>query len=568
MTVAAAPATRGTGAWASRLRWVSEEPVLFLAIGLVWLWLLLLVIYPLAQVLTASVFPGDHFSLSAFGRVFGLPYYRRVVANSLVLAILVATIGTLLGLAYAFATTKVEIPGRTAFHLVALLPTISPPFFVGLSIIMLLGRRGLLTHGLLGLSTRGIYGLPGLVIAQTLGFFPFAYLLLRSLLLALDPSLEEVAMTLGADRRRVLTTVTLPVLISGIASAFLLLFIYSLTDLGNALILSGDYTVLASQIYMIIIGQYNIPLGSALAIVLLAPSVILFLWHKALERRSTFATITGRPSRSPARITEPGVVVPALLLCLVVGAGIISVYLTMLGGAVARLWGVDYTPTLDHFRSIFGPFSLGFKALRDTVSLAIVASLLGGLAGLVIAYLVRRVPFWGRDLMDFLSTLPMAVPGIVIGIGFAIAFNKPPLLLSGTAAIIVLIFAVRTMPYGLRAAVAAVGQIEPAIDEASLILGASRAQTFRRIIFPLTRPAFVAGMIYNFTRNITTLSAVIFVVSARWNLVAAAMLAEVDAGRISGAAAFGVFLVVLVLIVNAFLYRYVERGGWAGRLVE
>jgi iron(III) transport system permease protein len=167
--------------------------------------------------------------------------------------------------------------------------------------------------------------------------------------------------------------------------------------------------------------------------------------------------------------------------------------------------------------------------------------------------------------MDFLATLPMAVPGIVIGIGFAIAFNRPPLLLSGTAAIIVLIFAVRTMPYGLRAAVAAVGQIERSIDEASFVSGATRAQTFRRVVFPLVRRAFVAGLIYNFTRNITSLSAVIFVVSARWNLVTAAMLAEVDAGRISGAAAFGVFLVVLVLVLNALMFRYGEGDGLAGR---
>lgn len=561
MSLDALSPARSTTRWVGKVRWVTEEPLLFLAIGVVWLWLLLLVVYPLAHVLAASIFPGGQLSLGEFRRLFALPYYRRVVANSMILAAIVATVGTVLGLAYALATTKVEIPGRTAFHLAALLPTISPPFVFGLSIIMLLGRRGLLTHGLLGLTTGGIYGLPGLVVAQVLGFFPFAYLLLRSLLLGMDPALEEAAMTLGANRRKVLTTVTLPVLVSGIASAFLLLFIYSLTDLGNALVIGGDYTVVASQIYMAIIGQFNVALGAALAVVILIPAALLFLCQKALERRGTFATITGRPSQPSLRVAAPRVVVPALLFCSLVTAGIVTVYLTMLAGAVARLWGVDYTPTLDHFRSIFGPFTLGFKALRDTISLAFVASVLGGLLGVVVGYLVQRVPFWGRSFMDFLSTVPMAVPGVVVGIGFAIAFNKPPLVLSGTAIIIVLIFTVRTMPYGLRAAVAGVGHIEPAIDEASLVLGASRTQTFRRIIFPLIRPAFVAGVIYIFTRNITTLSAVIFVVSARWNLITAAMLAEVDAGRISGAAAFGVFLVGIVLILNALLHRYVEREG-------
>lgn len=547
------------------LRPLIQEPVLAGCILILWLWLLVLVIYPLVHVFLPALFQDGQVSGAVFRRIFGLPYYRKILGNTLTLAAVVAGTGTLIGFAYAFVVVRVAIPRPGLFHLLALLPTISPPFIFGLSIIMLLGRRGLITHGLLGMSTGALYGLPGLMIAQLLGFFPFAYLLLRNLLLGLDPALEEAATTLGAGRWQVFRTVTLPILATGLASAFLLLFIYSLTDLGNPLVIGGDYTVMASQIYLAIIGQYNLPLGTTLAILLLVPSTLLFLAQKALERRSTFATVTGKPAGSARRLADGWWIGMGMAFCSLVAAGILAVYLTMFAGAATRLWGVDYQPTLKHFRAIFGSFSLGFKTLQDTILLASVASILAGVVGVILGYLVARVRFPGRTAMDFLATLPLAVPGIVVGIGYAIAFNRPPLLLSGTAVIIVLIFAVRTMPYGLRSAVGAVGQIERAIDEASFVAGATRAQTFRRVIFPLVRRAFVAGLIYNFTRNITSLSAVIFVVSARWNLVTAAMLAEVDAGRISGAAAFGVFLVVLVLVLNALMFRYGEGDGLAGR---
>jgi len=547
------------------LREFVQEPLLAGATALLWLWLLLVVAYPLVHVFLPALFQDGRLSGATFSRIFALPYYRKILGNTLLLATLVASAGTLIGFAYAFVVVRVAIPRPGLFHLMALLPTISPPFIFGLSIIMLLGRRGLITHGLLGLGTGALYGLPGLILAQLLGFFPFAYLLFRNLLLGIEPAMEEAATTLGAGRWQVFRTVTLPLLAAGVASAFLLLFIYSLTDLGNPLVIGGDYTVIASQIYMAIIGQYNLPLGTALAVLLLVPSTLLFLAQKALERRSTFATVTGKPSGPPRRLTGRALTAGGAAFCSLVVLAILAVYLTMLGGAVTRLWGVNYQLTLKHFESIFGTFSLGFKTLRDTILLATVAALLAGIVGVILGYLLVRTRVPGRAAMDFLATLPLAVPGVVIGIGFAIAFNRPPFLLSGTAAIIILIFAVRTMPYGLRSAVAAVGQIDRAIDEASFVAGASRAQTFRRVVLPLVRRAFVAGLIYNFTRNITSLSAVIFVVSPRWNLVTAAMLAEVDAGRVSGAAAFGVFLVVLVLTLNILIMRFVEGQGPAGR---
>ncbi|WP_051644756.1 iron ABC transporter permease [Labrenzia sp. DG1229] len=536
-----------------------EEPTTYAVFGLAWVWLLVLIAYPLVQILVAAFFVSGNFTLSEFYSLLETAYYRRVIANSFRLAAIVATFGTIIALIFALAVTKVDMPGRKLFHIVALVPTISPPFAFGLAVIMLFGRQGLVTHEILGLETSAIYGLNGMAVAQIFGFFPFAYLLLRGVLLGLNPSLEEAASTLGANRLKTLFTVTLPLMTTGIASAFLLLFIYSMADLGNALLIGGNYTVVSSQIYLAIIGQFDFARGAALSVTILFPAVLLFIWQKRLEQRTTYAMVSGRPSGSSTSIRERGIVWSAWAICVLITVIIGAVYLTILAGASTRLWGVNYTPTLDHFRSVFGAGNLGLRALQDTFFLASIAAVVGGVLSLAIGYMVQRVPVRGRGMVDFLSMIPMAVPGVVIGIAYAIAFNKPPLIISGTALIIILLFIVRTMPFGLRMSVAAIGQIDVAIDEASLTLGANRFQTFARVTLPLIRTSFVASIIYMFTRNITSLSAVIFVVSANWTLVTAAMLSEIETGRISVASAFAVVLVVIVVAINIILFRFIER---------
>ena len=205
-----------------------EESSTYAAFGLTWVWLLILVAYSLVQVLLAAFFTDSGFSLGEFSSLLGTEYYRQVIFNSFRLAAIVATFGTIIALIFALAVTKVDIPGKKFFHIIALVPTISPPFAFGLAVIMLFGRQGLVTHEIFGLNTGAIYGMKGMAVAQIFGFFPFAYLLLRGVLLGLNPALDEAASTLGANRLQTLFTVTLPLMVTGIASAFLLLFIYSI----------------------------------------------------------------------------------------------------------------------------------------------------------------------------------------------------------------------------------------------------------------------------------------------------------------------------------------------------
>jgi iron(III) transport system permease protein len=214
------------------------------------------------------------------------------------------------------------------------------------------------------------------------------------------------------------------------------------------------------------------------------------------------------------------------------------------------MWGLDNTLTLENFRYVF---STGLDYLLDTLKIAGMATPIGGILAVVIAYLVTRKRFPGRGLMDFLSMLNFAIPGTIVGIGYILAFHKPPLQLTGTAAIIALVFIFRRMPVGIREAVAMLQQVDPAIEEAAVDLGAGFSRAFRRVVLPLISPAFISGMVYIFVRCVTAISAVVFVVSAQWQLITVALLHEVDNADLSQAAAYGVVIIVVVLSVILLL---------------
>jgi len=508
--------------------------------------LALFVAYPLADLLSQAAKADGRFTLAPIATLLGDPSTRQVLWNTLLLGASVAAAGTILATLYAYAMTRVAMPWKGFFHFLALLPTISPPILMALSLILLYGRRGLVTHQLFGMQTTVLYGYWGLLAAQLLSYFPFAYLLMLNLFRGLDASLEEAAATMGAHSGKVLATVSLPLLAPGLAGSALLLFSYSFADLGNPLLLGGDYPVLSAQIYLSIIGMYNIPQGAALAVILLAPAALLFFAHKRLARNTAFASVGGRGSLRHPQTRQTAVRVAAFALCAAVSLVILLQYATVLAGATTQLFGINYTITPRHF---IAALTNSRGALFDTIGLGVVAAAVAAVIGVLIAWFVARSRMPGRGAVDFVANLPLAIPGTVIGLAFGLAFNNRPLLLTGTAAIIVIAFSVRSLPYAIRSAVAALDQINRSLDEASTNMGATPGQTLRRVLIPLIRPAVLAGMIFTFTRSVTTLSAVIFVVSPHWSLVTPVILSQMDRGDVGEAAALSVILVILVLLV-------------------
>jgi iron(III) transport system permease protein len=279
--------------------------------------------------------------------------------------------------------------------------------------------------------------------------------------------------------------------------------------------------------------------------------------------RKQYVTITGKPTTSQLKSVSPLAKWTLFGFCLLVTAFILLVYATIVWGAFAKVWGFDNTPTLDHFRYVFG---VGFEAVKDTLVIAGLSTPVAGILGMLIAFLVVRKQFPGKKLMEFTSMLSFAVPGTVIGIGYILAFNRRPFLLTGTLLILLLNFIYRYIPVGIQSGVALLKQVDPSIEEAAVDLGADARKTFSKITLPLMIPAFFSGLIFSFVRAMTAISAAIFLVSSRWNLMTVQIMSQVDSGRLGAAAAFSLILVAIILaamflIRSILLLLYGKAGG-------
>jgi iron(III) transport system permease protein len=522
------------------------------------------------MVFKTSLIVNKQFDVSNYLAVFSKRYYFQPFLNSMILGIFTASTGTLLGFAFAYAITRTPMPFKRFFRLTATFPIISPPFVVALAAILLFGRSGSLTpivRKIIG--EYSIYGLGGLVLVETIAYGPIAFLVLHGVLQAIDPALEEAAMDLGASRARVFSTVTLPLAIPGIASAWLLVFIESMADFGNPMIISGDFRVLSVQAFLQITGMYDISRGSTLAILLLTPTVTAFFLQKYWVSRKSYVTVTGRPTGATIKGLEWYIKLPAYATCLLFTGVILLFYGMVIYGSFQRLWGVDATLT---FKNYIEMFQVGKDYIFDSLTLSTLATPLTGILGIFIAFLVIRKKFIGRGLMEFVSMLTFAVPGTVVGIGYILAFNQRtalfPFVLTGTAWIITTLLIFRNMPVGIRSGIAALQQIDPSIEEASTDLGADSNKTFRKITLPMIAPAFFAGLAFSFVKAMTAISAIIFVVSGKWNLITVAILGFVDNSQYAQAAAMSLLLISIVLVALGVIQTVVNRIGKGARAVS
>jgi iron(III) transport system permease protein len=292
---------------------------------------------------------------------------------------------------------------------------------------LLFGRNGLITRQILGMEftvgRNDIYGLDGLIFVQTVTFFSIPYLIIRAMLERLDPATEEAALSMGASKFHIFRTITLPLLVPGLAGSFLLLFVESLADLGNPLLLGGNATVLASEIFLAINGEFNQQKGAALSLVLLVPTVTLFIVQNYIVKKRSYISVTGKPTGGQLLVKEPYIrwsFIAASSLTLLL---IIALYASILGGSVTRLWGVDYSIDFQHYAIVFNQ---GLEAIIDTTFLSVVATPLAGLMGMLIAFMTIRKTFSGKEALDLFSNMGGAVPGIILGIGYIIAFIQPP----------------------------------------------------------------------------------------------------------------------------------------------
>lgn len=545
------PRRRGEEMW-NRLVTLLHDPMLVVAIVLVFVALAVFVVFPLVRVVMVSLKDRQgNWDVTTYVRMFSNRYMRQGFLNSLLMGGLTAVFGSLVGYLFAYTVNRTDIPLKGVFRLIAVLPIVFPPFVGALSIIMLFGFNGLITAGLFGVRNFPVYGLWGLMMAQVVCFFPVAFITLDGVLSTISPTLEDAALNLGANRWQAFRKVVLPLSVPGLASTLLVLFIESLADFGNPLILAGSrFPVLSVQAYLQITGMFDTRGGAALAVWLLFPSALAFIVQKYWVGRRKYVTVTGKPTTSVLKSVNQPVKWFLFLLCSTIALFIVVIYGTIFWGAFVQAWGMNNTPTLENFRYVF---DIGMEAIKDTLVVAFSSTPLSALLGMIMAFLLVRKVFPGRKLMEFISMLSFAVPGTVIGIGYILAFNTPPLLLTGTLAILVLNFVFRYMPVGIQAGVALLSQVDAGIEEAAYTLGASNRQVFLHVTLPLIVPAFFSALVFAFVRAMTAVSAAIFLVSARWNLMTVQILSQSDSGRLSEACAFSVVLIAIIMGFVGFL---------------
>ena len=533
-----------------RFRHLLRDPVLLISLVILWGLLALFILLPLIRLFVKTFEEGGRFTLTNILSMLADPNQRQALWNSLLLGSLVGLFGTALGFLFAFTAVRTNLSKAWILLLdsAIILPLISPPFTTAIAIIFSFGPKGLITYDLLGIKQFTVYGLHTTLLSETITFFPIAYLALKAIIAGIDPNVEDMAFSLGSSRWRVFRTVTLPLTIPGLANAFLLLFAASLADFATPLILAGNsFPVLPTQAYLQITGLFDLKGGAVLSFILLVPAFIVFLLQRFWVGRRYYVTISGKVGAQTQIKSTPSWMKYLLLgLCLFISAFIVYFYILLFYASIVKAFGADFSLTWIHYRVIF---TEGLKAIRDTLIIAGVGMPIGGIYGVTLGYLVTKKSYPSRQAMEIVSMINYSLPGTIVGIAYLLFFNDPPMLLTGTAIIIIACYIFRYAPTGVRTTIAILQQIDPSLEEASASLGAGSGTTFRRITMPLILPAFFAGLGVVFIRSMTAISATIFLISINWTLITVRILEKMTELELGVAAAFSILVVVIVFVV-------------------
>ena len=540
-----------------RLAKLARNPLqlaLALAIGVA---LVIFIVIPIIFVLVRSFGGAEGFTLAYYQNFFARSYYYRALTNSLILATSVTSIVVVLCFMYAYIVSRMRkgvVP--TVMRAVALLPLLAPPFIFSISLITLGGRRGIISQllgSLFGIEF-SIYGWTGVILAQCIGLFPLGFMMLENVLRSMDLNLEETSSDMGAGQWRTLRSVTIPLVMPGILKAALLVFIKSIADFATPMVIGRGLPFLATDAYLLVVGQHNMEMAAVLATFLILPTMIIFFIQNYVLSDKARTTIGGQASGvSMIKMTRS--MKAAFTSCSLLSAlVIVSAFGVVFWSAFTVIPGVNNTFTLSHFSS-----STGWSAMVTSMQISVMAAIVVALLGVIQAYLNVRMKVAGSKLMEYIALFGMGVPGTVLGIGYILTFNQDPLKLTGTMFIIVMCLVFRNLGVGLEAGISKLHQIGPSMEEASWDMGASKTMTFFRVVLPIMGSSFLYGFIYTFMAAMTSISAIIFLVYPGTTLAAVYILQVAEQGAIARAAAMSVVLISIVALSLVVLNLITSR---------
>lgn len=516
-------------------------------------------VYPIVMIFANSVYDAESgkFTLDAFRKFFSRTYYTSTVWNSIKVTTMVTLLAATLGTAMAYVMRSIRIRGKGVLEILIIITVLSPPFIGAYSWILLLGRSGVVTkfiNKLFDIQFNGIYGFSGILLVLTLKLFPLVYLYVSGALKNMDNSLNEAAESLGTVGLRKIFRVVIPLILPTILAASLLVFMRALADFGTPMLIGEGFRTLPVLIYTQFISEMggDAAFASAISVIVIIITTIIFLTQKYVSSRKTIEMNSLRPMEpKPAKGIKN--VLAHIFVYLVVFLAILPQFVVIYTSFLktsGRIFVKGFS--LDSYRSAF--YKMG-SAITNTYVYSFTAILIIVIIGTLIAYVAKRKRNVLSNMLDTLTMIPYIIPGSVLGIALLAAFNKRPLLLSGTAFIIILVFVIRRLPYTIRSSEAILHQISPSVEEAAQSLGATPMKAFWKVTFPMMAPGVVSGALMSWMSIISELSASIILYVGTTKTLTISIYTEVIRGNYGVAAALATMLTATTVIALLIFFK-------------
>lgn len=535
-------------------------------LGLTFVIVTVLLIWPLSNVFLASFTDNktDEFTLANYTRILGKPYYLRGLGNSLIVGVGGMLGAILLGVPLAFLTTRFNIKGRALISTLAVLALVSPPFIGAYAWIMMLGNNGWMRAGFeaVGIPLPSIYGYFGILLVMSLKFYPFVFLMTASALGSINRSAEEAAESLGCGAWRRFVTITLPLVFPAVTSGALLAFVLALADFGTPSIVGGDVRVLSTMAYNLFTSEMggNPGLASTVSIILIVISLsVVTIQRRAVGKRVVAGALVNRPNRREIKGFRR---LLAHLFCYAIVTASSLPSLVVAYTSFRNTSGPVFQPGfgLDSYRRIINEVP---EIIANSFLFSGAAVILIVIVGTAIGYMLTRRENVLTGLLDGTLMIPYIVPGVVLGLGFVVTFNVPPLQMTGSAIIIILIIFIRRLPYAVRSSAAILKQVKGSIEEAAISLGAPPGRAFLHVTLPLMLPGIIAGALMSFITAINELSSTLVLYVGRTMTMPVRIYLSVLDGEFGTAAALSTILLVTSGIAVFLVFRFSGKDGQA-----
>jgi len=530
----------------------------YIILGLISISVLIFILWPILCVIKSSLFIDGDFTLELYNKLF--TNNNKLLYNSVFVATLSATLSTILSVAIALKISFMTGKKKLILMGILMVTMISPPFVSSLAYIQLFGRRGLITYRLLKLSLNP-YGWHGIVAMQSLSFASLNALLLIGIISKLDMSLVQSSLDLGSSPSYALRKIIIPLIKPAILVCFLLSFVRSLSDFGTPMTIGGGFNVLATEIYMQIIGYGNLELAAAMNVIILIPALIIFIVYRKLMKKYNILSkgTSNKASSSDYTFILKGIINWGItLICGVFFTMMILQYLTIFISGITKFSYGKIQFTLDHFKYLK---LYSVTSFVRSIVYGIIVGIVGTIIGILLSYYTERRKIKGMEALDFIGTLPYIIPGTFFGIGYILAFNNPPLMLTGTAAIVIINCIFKQLPMTTKTSSAALSQININLEEAGRDLGAGKFHIIKDIIFPNLKNAFVVGFINNFTTSMTTIGAIIFLIHPGKKIATLALFDAINSGEYGVGSLIATIIIVITMIVNLGISRIILGKG-------